>query len=161
WASGDLETAYQSYGEGMADVQRDGHLSATVGRAVTLADIRVAQGRLRDAMRTYEQALQIASEQGGAVVRGTADMHVGISELQRERNELEAATGSLLRSRELSEQSGFAQNRYRWRVAMARIHEARGDFHGAPCWPAARWLRQQHSWIGCSRQRKTGAGPEA
>ncbi len=131
WASGDLETAYQSYGEGMADVQRDGHLSATVGRAVTLADIRVAQGRLRDAMRTYEQALQLASEQGSAVVRGTADMYVGISELQRERNELEAATGSLLRSRELSEQSGFAQNRYRWRVAMARIHEARGDFDGA------------------------------
>ena len=131
WASGDLETAYRSYAEGMADVQRGGHLSATVGRAVTLADIRVAQGRLRDAMRIYEQALQLASEQGGAVARGTADMYVGISELQRERNELDAATQSLLRSQELGEQSGFAQNRYRWRVAMARIHEAQGDFDGA------------------------------
>jgi LuxR family maltose regulon positive regulatory protein len=58
-------------------------------------------------------------------------MYVGMSELQRERNELDAATGSLLRSQQLSEQSGFAQNRYRWRVAMARIHEARGDFDGA------------------------------
>jgi ATP/maltotriose-dependent transcriptional regulator MalT len=115
----------------MADVQRDGHLSGTVGRAITLADIRVAQGRLRDAMRTYEQALHLASEQGGAGVRATADMYVGMSELQRERNELDAATGSLLRSQQLSEQSGFAQNRYRWRVAMARIHEARGDFDGA------------------------------
>jgi len=93
WASGDLETAYQSYGEGMAHVERDGHLSGTVGRAITLADIRVAQGRLRDAMHTYEQALQLASEQGGAGVRATADIYVGMSELQRERNELDAAAG--------------------------------------------------------------------
>ena len=131
WASGDLETAYRTYAEGMADVERGGHLSGTVGRAVTLADIRVAQGRLREAMHIYEQALRLANEQGGAVVRGTADMYVGLSELQREQNELDAANQSLLRSQEIGEQSGFAQNRYRWRVAMARIHEARGDLDGA------------------------------
>jgi LuxR family transcriptional regulator, maltose regulon positive regulatory protein len=131
WASGDLETAYRTYAHGMADVQRGGHLSGTVGRAITLADIRSAQGRLRDAMHAYEQALQLASEQGGAVVRGTADMYVGMSELQRERNQLDAATQSLLRSQQLGEQSGFAQNRYRWRVAMARIREASGDLDGA------------------------------
>jgi LuxR family maltose regulon positive regulatory protein len=131
WASGDLETAYRSYAEGMADVQRGGHLAGTVGRAITLADIRVAQGRLRDAMQLYEQGLQLASEQGGGAVRGTADMYIGMSELQRERNELDAAAQSLLRSEELAQQSGFAQNRYRWRVAMARLREARGDLDGA------------------------------
>jgi LuxR family maltose regulon positive regulatory protein len=131
WASGELDTAYRTYAEGMADVERGGHLSGTVGRANTLADIRVAQGRLRDAMHTYERALQLANEQGGAVVRGTADMYAGMSELQRERNELDAATQSLLRSQELGEQSGFPQNRHRWRVAMARIHEARGNLDAA------------------------------
>ncbi len=131
WASGDLKTAYRTYAEGMADVQRDGHLSGTVGRAVTLADICVAQGRLRDAQRTYEQALELAREKGGAVVRGTADIYIGLSELQRERNELDAATQSLLRSQELGQQSGFAQNRYRWRMAMARIREAQGDLESA------------------------------
>jgi LuxR family transcriptional regulator, maltose regulon positive regulatory protein len=131
WASGDLETAYRSYSEGMADVERGGHLSATVGRAVTLADIRVAQGRLGDATRSYEQALRLASEQGGPAASGTADMYVGLSELERERNELEAATQSLLKSQELVAQSGFAQNTYRWRVAMARIHEAQGDLDAA------------------------------
>ncbi|MDQ6670415.1 MAG: LuxR C-terminal-related transcriptional regulator [Chloroflexota bacterium] len=131
WANGDLETAYRSYADGMADVQRGGHLAGTVGRAITLADIRVAQGRLGDAMRTYAQALQLASEQGGAVVRGTADVYVGMSEVQRERNELDAATQSLLMSQELGEQSGFAQNLYRLRVAMALIREARGDLDGA------------------------------
>src|SRR5689334_2783962 len=131
WASGDLETAYRSYSEGMADVERGGHLSATVGRAVTLADIRVAQGRLRDATRIYEQALRVASEQGGAAAHGTADMYVGLSEIQRERNELEAATQLLRKSHELGAQSGFVQNTYRWRLAMARVDEAKGELDTA------------------------------
>jgi LuxR family maltose regulon positive regulatory protein len=58
-------------------------------------------------------------------------MYVGMSELQRERDDLEAASGSLARSQELSETSGFAQNRHRWRVAMARVLEAHGDLERA------------------------------
>jgi LuxR family maltose regulon positive regulatory protein len=82
-------------------------------------------------MRTYEQALQRASEQGGPVLRGTADMYVGMSEVHRERDDLRAATQQLLRSQELGEHIGLPQNRYRWRVAMARIRQAEGDLGGA------------------------------
>jgi LuxR family transcriptional regulator, maltose regulon positive regulatory protein len=82
-------------------------------------------------MRTYQQALQRASEKGGPVLRGTADMYVGMSEVQRERDDLPAATRQLLRSQELGEHTGLPQNRYRWRVAMARIREAEGDLGGA------------------------------
>ena len=78
----------------MAGLQRAGHVADTLGCAIALADIRIAQGRLGDAMRTYEQALQLASEQGGSVLRGTADMYVGMSELHRERNDLPAATAA-------------------------------------------------------------------
>jgi ATP/maltotriose-dependent transcriptional regulator MalT len=38
-----------------------------------------------------------------------------------------AATWHLMRSQELGEHTGLPQNRYRWRVAMARIREAEGD----------------------------------
>ena len=58
-------------------------------------------------------------------------MHVGMSELLRERNDLDAATQHLLTSKELGEHAGLPQNRYRWRVAMARIREAEGDLDGA------------------------------
>jgi LuxR family maltose regulon positive regulatory protein len=75
--------------------------------------------------------LQLATEQGDPVMRGTADMYVGMSELHRERNDLEGATQHLLRSKEQGEHTGFPQNRYRWRVAMARIREAQGDLDGA------------------------------
>ena len=70
-------------------------------------------------------------EQGGPVLRGTADMHVGMSEVHRERDDLAAATQQLLRSQELGEAIGLPQNRYRWRVAMARIRQAEGDLAGA------------------------------
>jgi LuxR family maltose regulon positive regulatory protein len=58
-------------------------------------------------------------------------VYVGLSGLQRERDDLEAATQHLLRSQELGEHTGFPQNRYRWRVGMARIREAQGDLDGA------------------------------
>jgi LuxR family transcriptional regulator, maltose regulon positive regulatory protein len=131
WTSGDLEAAHRSYADGMASLQRDGYISDAVGGAIALADIRIAQGRLRQAMRTYERGLQLATEQGDPVLRGTADMYVGMSELYRERNDLDAATQHLLRSKEQGEHTGFPQNPYRWRVAMARIREAQGDLDGA------------------------------
>jgi len=131
WASGDLEAGHSGYVECMAGLRRAGHIADTFGCAIALADIRRTQGRLGEAMRTYEQALQHASEQGGPVLRGTADMYVGMSELHRERDDLPAATQQLLRSQELGEHTGLPQNRYRWRVAMARIREAEGDLGGA------------------------------
>ena len=37
----------------------------------------------------------------------------------------------MLRSQELGEHTGLPQNRYRWRVAMARVRQAEGDLGGA------------------------------
>ena len=131
WTSGDLEAGHSAYAECVAGLRRAGHIADIFGCSIALADIRSAQGRLGEAMHTYEQALQGAPEQGGLVLRGTADMHVGMSEVYRERDDLPAATRHLLRSQELGEQAGLPQNRYRWRVAMARIRQAEGDPVGA------------------------------
>jgi LuxR family maltose regulon positive regulatory protein len=131
WTSGDLEAAHQGYAEGMAHLQMARHIADVVGCAIALADIRMAQGRLHDAMRIYEHTLQLATAQGEPVVRGTAGLYVGMSELHRERNDLHAATQHLLSSQGLGEHNGLPQHRYRWRVAMARIREAEGDLAGA------------------------------
>ena len=133
WTNGDLEAAHRTFADGMAHLQMAGNISDAVGGVLALADIRIAQGRLREAMQTYEQALQLAREHGtpGVAVRGTADMYVGMSELEREHNDLQAATQLLLRSQEQGEHTGFPQHPYRWRVAMARLHEAQGDLDGA------------------------------
>ena len=132
WASGDLESAHRTYADGAQRLQRAGHIADVLGCAVTLADIRIAQGRLHDARRTYEHALQLATEHSPVVVlRGTADMHVGLSQLEREGDDLAAARRHVLASHELGEHNGLPQNPYRSRVALARIREAEGDLDGA------------------------------
>ncbi len=131
WTSGDLEAAYRTFADGMANLQKAGNISDAINGATTLSAIRIAQGRLHDAMHIYERALQLAMEQTTPTLRGTADIYVGMSELEREHNNLDIATQHLLRGKELGEHIGFPQNRYRWRVAMARIREAQGDLHGA------------------------------
>jgi LuxR family transcriptional regulator, maltose regulon positive regulatory protein len=132
WTTGDLELAHASYSECVAGLRRVGHVSDVLGSSIALADIRRAQGRLSDAMSTYQWALQLSSdEQGATVLRGTADIHVGMSGVLCERDDLPAAAEHLARSQELGEHNGLPQNRYRWRVAMARIREAEGDLDGA------------------------------
>lgn len=131
WGSGDLEAGHREYSECVAGLLKAEHVADTLGCAIALADIRLAQGRLGDALRTYGQALQRAEQGGGPVLRGTADMYVGMSELHRERDDLRAATRHLLYGHELGEHRGLPQNPYRHRVAMARIREAEGDLGGA------------------------------
>ena len=127
WTSGDLEAGHAAFSGCVARLRRAGHIADIFGCSIALADMRSAQGRLGEAMRTYEQALQGAPEHGGLILRGTADMYVGMSEVHRERDDLLAATQHLLRSQELGEHLGLPQNRYRWRVAMALIRQAEGD----------------------------------
>jgi LuxR family maltose regulon positive regulatory protein len=131
WTSGDLEAAHRHYSAGMASLQRAGFLSDVVNGATVQAAIRMAQGRLRDAERTLEQAVQRATELGEPSLHGTADFHVGLSEIQRERNDLHAATRHLLRSQELAMGLAVSYDRSRWYVAMARVKEAQGDLSGA------------------------------
>jgi LuxR family transcriptional regulator, maltose regulon positive regulatory protein len=131
WASGDLETARRMTADGMANVRLAGYISPAIGGAIVLADIQIAQGCLHEAMTTNERALQWATAPGAPVMRGAADMYVGMSVLQREHNDLKTATQNLLTSQALGELAGLPQNPYRWCAAMARIREAQGDLDGA------------------------------
>ena len=127
WASGDLETAHQTFAEGMALLRRAGNFADVVGGSLALADIRIAQGRLREAARTFERALQLAAEQGVPSMRGTADMHVGLAELHHEWGDPDGATRHLRRAEEQGEHTGFPQHPHRRRVAAARLRGAQGD----------------------------------
>ncbi|MBZ0277651.1 MAG: LuxR C-terminal-related transcriptional regulator [Anaerolineae bacterium] len=131
WTGGNLDAAHQSYVDCVARMQKIGHYPDAIGCSIAQADIQITQGRLRDAMRTYRQALELAEKHGTPILRGAADMYVGMSEIERERNDLDAARQHLLRSKELGELAGLPQNPYRWCAAMARIREIEGDLNGA------------------------------
>jgi LuxR family maltose regulon positive regulatory protein len=127
WTNGDLETASSLYAGALARIEKAGFRSDAIGVSLALADMRIAQGRLHDAMRTYERGLELATGPGGVLLRGAADMHVGISEILRERDDLAGAARHLQEARELGDENGLPQNPYRSRVAAAGIRQAEGD----------------------------------
>ncbi len=132
WAGGDLAAAQRSYATAIAGLRRAGSFSDVLGCSIALADLQAIQGRLDDAVATYESALRLAAEhEHGGALRGTADMEVGLSQIALERGDLETAASHLRRADELGEQNGLPQHPYRWRVARARLLEAHGDMAGA------------------------------
>src|SRR4029450_310694 len=73
WTNGDLDAASRLYVDAMASLERAGHHSDVLGCSIALADMRLAQGRLREATSIFERGLQRA-EQFRPVLRGGADM---------------------------------------------------------------------------------------
>jgi LuxR family transcriptional regulator, maltose regulon positive regulatory protein len=131
WTNGDLDTARRMTADGIENLRLGGYLSPAIGGIIVLADIQITLGCLHDAMATYERGLQWLMRGGSPALQGAADMHVGMSNLHYEHNDLETATQCLLTSQSLGELAGLPQNPYRWRAAMARIRQAQGDLDDA------------------------------
>jgi LuxR family maltose regulon positive regulatory protein len=131
WTEGDLETAHRAWSECVSGLRRASHVADALGATIALGDICVARGRLRDALSTYQESLELVPEQSRSLVRGTADMHVGMSEFFLERLDLEEANQHLQKAHDLGEYAGMPQFPYRWRVASARVRAAEGDPEGA------------------------------
>jgi LuxR family maltose regulon positive regulatory protein len=115
----------------MTHLERAGYLADVVACSITLAEIRRTLGRMSEALEVYERGLRLATESGPAALRGAADMHVGIADVLRERNDLAGAADHLERAAELGEENGLPQNPYRSRLVIARLRQATGDLTGA------------------------------
>jgi LuxR family maltose regulon positive regulatory protein len=129
WTAGDVDTAMQRYHEAIGALLAANHLADALGCSLALADIQIVQGLLSDAARTFEDGLRLTAEH--PTLRGAADMHVGLSEVLLERNDLHGAARHLDISAELGDSAGLPQHAYRWRVTMARLCRAQGDLTGA------------------------------
>ncbi|MCU1463807.1 MAG: ATP-dependent transcriptional regulator, MalT-like, LuxR family [Acidimicrobiales bacterium] len=125
WSTGNLDAARRRYAEAVACFVDADFVPDVLGCSLALGDIQTAQGRLSDAVRTFETGLKHAAPYGA--LRGTADMHVGLGEVLIERNELGAAIAHLDLSDQLGGQAGSPQKAHRRLVALARIRQAEGD----------------------------------
>ncbi len=134
WGLGDVRAAHRAYTACAAGLVRADHIADVLGCSLTLADMELALGRLGDAERTLDEALVLAERRGpgdGSVLRGTADMLVGLSRVAWHRDDLAAAADFVRRAEELGESAGLPQHPYRWRVALARLRVAQRDHVGA------------------------------
>jgi LuxR family maltose regulon positive regulatory protein len=131
WRQGDLESAATAYAASMRRFEAEGWVADLLGCAITLADLQWTLGRLREAERTYRDALDLAGRQPGGPLRGSPDMHVGLAEIAIEKNDLATAREHLETGHELGDHLGMPRHPHRWRIAEAHLHEAEGDLSGA------------------------------
>jgi LuxR family maltose regulon positive regulatory protein len=130
WACGELDDAHARYLACIDGLRRAGHVSDVLGCSITLSDIRLAQGRLRDARASFDDGLRLAGTTDSAP-RGVADMHVGLSQVALEGGQLAEAREHLDVARSLGEARGLPQLPYRLRTAAAMLAAADGDLAAA------------------------------
>jgi LuxR family maltose regulon positive regulatory protein len=131
WASGNLESAIRGIGDWMESMTQLGNHVFVVASAFAVADLLVGLGRLSEAERTYQDALQLATQHGPEAEHITAHHHLGLSMIYRQRGEDTLAAHHLNRATELGLQTTLVDWLYRWHVAQAQLKEAAGDLETA------------------------------
>ena len=131
WAAGDIEEALATFSEAIRSLHAAGNLVDELDSTLNLADMWVAAGRPSRARRLYEQALANAIGSGEPYPRATADLHVGLAELDRELDDLQGAETHLETARVLAERASITENRHRWPLMMGHVLAARGEHDAA------------------------------
>jgi LuxR family transcriptional regulator, maltose regulon positive regulatory protein len=131
WASGNLEAADRVFADYTMKLRKAGNIPDAIGTSVVLADIRLALGRLQQAIVTTEHLLQFVMDQGDPIPPDTADLHRELSALYLEQGALDVAEHHLQRSRELLEKAQLPVLRYRLCIDQARLKKTEDDPEGA------------------------------
>jgi LuxR family maltose regulon positive regulatory protein len=130
WAVGDGVAGRQALQEAARVSQATGNVMVAVTTLSRQAGLRMLHGQLHKAETLYRQALALATDERGARLPVAGEALIGLGELCRERNRLEAAADYLVegieltgRSSELTALGGL--------LSLARVRQARGDADGA------------------------------
>jgi LuxR family maltose regulon positive regulatory protein len=129
-AEGDLEAGLQGLAEAVQLGKETGNIMTAVMSACALAEVKLEQGRLGAAEQSYQQALEMGQDRQGRPLPVAGMTLVGLGEIARERNDLEAASAYLAQAIERLHQWGEV-GALDGHIAMARVQQASGDLDGA------------------------------
>ncbi len=115
--------------------QEVGNLMLSVMVLCNQAELLMREGRLHQAAETYRQALEMATDMQGHRLAIAGQAMIGLGELSREWNDLDAAERYLLEGIQLTEQWSEVGPLEAY-LALARVLWARGDRDAA--WGALR-----------------------
>jgi ATP/maltotriose-dependent transcriptional regulator MalT len=131
WMSGDLTAAEQAFVKLTTEDRTNGNAYLPLLAAYGVGRLLVVQGRLPEAEEAYRWALrpEIGKTKPQLPVAGWA--YLGMGELLREWNDLDAATRYLMEGLELGKWVGAAGPLAITYTALARVKQAQGDASGA------------------------------
>ncbi|MBK8934302.1 MAG: hypothetical protein IPM76_18700 [Chloroflexi bacterium] len=131
WASGDLDSSLHAIRAWMADMHKVGNPIFVIASAFAEADLLVALGRLHEAIRAYQQALQLAAEHGAEAQQITAHHHLGLALIYHELGDSESTAVHLQTAVDLGKHTTLVDWLHRWTLAQARFTESAGAWDAA------------------------------
>ncbi len=132
--AGDFSAAAEAFRK-VETVSRDsGHVLVVLMAQGHQAEIKITQGRLREAAEIARRSLRVASEANppGESISPAASMaYAVLAEIEREWNDLGAAFEHAGQAVELGRRGGIADGLLGGSLTQMRVLTARGDFPGA------------------------------
>ncbi len=123
---GDLAAASQAYTEALGISRTTGNFVVGLMATNQLGDLKMAQGRLREAADLYRQAVRVTAEPGRQLpIAGT--VYLSLSQVLYEWNDLDGASSHLATAMELGHQWQSLDILASGSVFEARVRQARGD----------------------------------
>ncbi len=129
--TGDVGMAHQALTEAMGMSQRADNIYMTMVILYELAELQIIRGRLRNAAQICQDALQLAAERGSAGLAMPGALHVGLAEVLREWNDLEAGRREVLAGIEFGQQGRSLGVQVCGYTRLGMLAQARGDAGGA------------------------------
>ncbi|MGD1941145.1 MAG: tetratricopeptide repeat protein, partial [Leptolyngbyaceae cyanobacterium] len=131
WRNGDLEMAVKYMSDAIARLRTTGHFLFALSGAYTLASMKIAQGRLFDAVNLYKEALLFSTAQGEPALPGTTELHLGLSQLYHEQGKEEAAKQHLQTCEALGKRAALPEWPYGLYLAQAQLKVEQGELNDA------------------------------
>ncbi len=128
---GQTAAASQAFSEAASLSQMAGNLYMQVVALYELAELLVVQGQLHRAAETFRAGLQLVERAGVAHLTTTGALHIGLSDVLREWNDLEDGLQHALLGCELGREGRSLGIQVCGDIRLGMLAQARGDAAGA------------------------------
>jgi LuxR family maltose regulon positive regulatory protein len=128
--SGDMPSAIQAFEEAVPLAHRCGNIMIAAGALSNLAGLQYLRGQMRDAWVNYQKILDLTTDTGGRRLPVAGKALIGLGELAREWNDLEAAASYLSEAIELLSQYVEIGVVVCY-ISLARVRQSQGNWEGA------------------------------
>jgi len=129
--TGQAAAAHQALTEALRMSQRADNIYMTMVIMYELAELQIVRGRLHHAAQICHDALQLAAERGTPGLAMPGALHVGLAEVLREWNDLEAGMREALAGIEYGQQGRSLGVQVCGYTRLGMLAQARGDAKGA------------------------------
>jgi LuxR family maltose regulon positive regulatory protein len=127
WQTGDLVEARRTFAEASQINKAVGNFLGGVLALSSVAGLLTEQGELHRAAETYQTAVQMATRSDQRMMPAAAQACLGLSGVEYEWNELDAAERSVLRALELGHRWGNPDTLANAHLVRARLQQAQGS----------------------------------